>query len=132
MSYLFQVAHNPLYTITGFYGFASCPIISFAKALNVSSSLFSAFSTRLKKQLGTSFNFKFLLIHGAHPLSCFVGCSGQLKFLQVQNWLILLICFFTLCLIRLIYQIQTPHILQLHNPVLLFLRRHQFRPQFFH
>ena len=47
----------------------------------------SAPSTWLKKQLGISCKRKFLLMQGAHPFSCLVGCSGQSKFLQVQKGL---------------------------------------------
>lgn len=39
------------------------------------------------QQAGISCNLRFLLIQGAHPLSCFVGCNAQSKFLQVQNLL---------------------------------------------
>lgn len=66
-------------------------LINLEKSSNVSPVRFSAFSMRLKKQFGISFNCKFLLIHGLHPLSCLVGCSGQFMFLQVQKLLILFI-----------------------------------------
>ena len=56
--------------------------------------LSSVFSIRLKKQFGISLWCRFLLIHGAHPLLCFVGCNGQFRFLQVQNLLIFSISLF--------------------------------------
>lgn len=48
------------------------PKTNLEKSSNVSPVLLSAFSVRLKKQFGISLRRKFLLIHGAHPLSCFV------------------------------------------------------------
>ena len=59
-----------------------------AKSSNESPFRLSAFGMRLKKQFGISFKRRFLLIHGAQPLLCFVGCKGQFKFSHVQNGLI--------------------------------------------
>ena len=61
----------------------------FAKSSKKSPLLDSEPGNRSKKQLGISRNLRFLLIHGAHPLSCFVGCRGQSIFLHEQNGLML-------------------------------------------
>ena len=60
---------------------------AFAKSSKESPFRKSLSFTRLKKQLGTSFSFKFFAMQGAHPLLCFVGCKGQSVFLQLQNLL---------------------------------------------
>lgn len=57
----------------------------FAKSSKESPLLASEPGSRSKKQLGISFNLRFLLMHGAHPLSCLAGCKGQSIFLHEQK-----------------------------------------------
>lgn len=71
-----------------------------AKSSKKSPLLDSEPGSRSKKQLGISRNLRFLLIHGAHPLSCLVGCRGQSIFLHEQNGLMLFMPSPELCCIQ--------------------------------
>lgn len=70
--------------------FWESPDTSLAKASKEYSSLEYPRSSSRKKQLGISFAFRFLLMHGAHPFPCRDGCKGHAVSLQVQNLLKLL------------------------------------------